>query len=55
MTIEDFKKYALNELKKSPSPLLDLNVLLEHFLKLNKTKNNKYNIVRTNTSHGEGV
>ena len=38
MTIEDFKKYALNELKKSPSPLLDLNVLLEHFLKLNKTQ-----------------
>ena len=38
MTIEDFKKYALNELKNSPSPLLDLNVLLEHFLKLNKTQ-----------------
>ena len=38
MTIEDFKKHALNELKNSPSPLLDLNVLLEHFLKLNKTQ-----------------
>lgn len=38
MTIEDFKKHALNELKKSPSPLLDVNVLLEHFLGLNKTQ-----------------
>ena len=38
MTIEDFKKIALNELKNSPSPLLDVNVLLEHFLGLNKTQ-----------------
>lgn len=38
MTIEDLKKYALNELKKSSSPLLDVNVLLEHFLKLDKTQ-----------------
>ena len=38
MTIEDFKKYALNELKNSPSPMLDVNVLLEHFLKLKKTQ-----------------
>ena len=38
MTIEDFKKYALNELKKSPSPMLDVNVLLEHFLDFNKTQ-----------------
>ena len=37
MTIEDFKKYALNELKNSPSPMLDVNVLLEHFLDFNKT------------------
>lgn len=38
MTIEDLKKIALNELKNSPSPLLDVNVLLEHFLGLNKTQ-----------------
>lgn len=38
MTIEDFKKIALNELKNSPSPLLDLNVLLEHFLGFDKTQ-----------------
>lgn len=38
MTIEDLKKYALNELKKSSSPLLDVNVLLEHFLNLDKTQ-----------------
>lgn len=38
MTIEDFKKIALKELKNSPSPLLDVNVLLEHFLGLNKTQ-----------------
>lgn len=38
MTIEDFKKIALNELKNSPSPLIDVNVLLEHFLGLNKTQ-----------------
>lgn len=38
MTIQEFKSYAKNQLYNSPSPDLDVQVLLEHFLKLNKTQ-----------------
>lgn len=38
MTIQEFKSYAKNQLQNSPSPDLDIQVLLEHFLKLNKTQ-----------------
>lgn len=38
MTIQEFKSYAKNQLQNSPSPDLDVQVLLEHFLKLNKTQ-----------------
>ena len=31
-----FKSYAKNQIQNSPSPDLDVQVLLEHFLKLNK-------------------
>ena len=38
MTIQEYKSYAKNQLHNSPSPDLDIQVLLEHFLKLNKTQ-----------------
>ena len=38
MTIQEFKSYAKNQLQNSPSPDLDIQVILEHFLKLTKTQ-----------------
>lgn len=38
MTIQEFKSYAKNQLHNSPSPDLDIQVILEHFLKLSKTQ-----------------
>ncbi len=42
MTIQQFKTFAIKELssskRPSPSPALDVSVLLEHFLKMSKTE-----------------
>lgn len=38
MTINEFKKFCFKELNFSPTPELDCNVLLEHFLNLSKTQ-----------------
>ena len=38
MTIQEFKSSAIKKLSSSPSPALDVSVLLEHCLKLNKTQ-----------------
>lgn len=39
VTLQNFKKSALNELKNlSPSPQLDIQVLIEHYLNINKTQ-----------------
>ena len=38
MTIQEFKSNAKNQLQNSPSPDLDIQVILEHFLKLSKTQ-----------------
>ena len=38
MTIQEFKSYAKNQLQNSPSPDLDIQVFLEHFLNLTKTQ-----------------
>ncbi len=37
MTIKDFKSQAVKSLDKSPSPALDVEILLCHFLQLDKT------------------
>ncbi len=37
MTIKDFKSQAIKSLVKSPSPALDIEILLCHFLQLDKT------------------
>ncbi|MCR5253685.1 MAG: hypothetical protein K6C98_08225, partial [Treponema sp.] len=37
MTIKDFKSQAVKSLVKSPSPALDIEILLCHFLQLDKT------------------
>jgi release factor glutamine methyltransferase len=38
MTIQEFKSNAKKQLQDSPSPDLDIQVILEHFLKLSKTQ-----------------
>lgn len=38
MTVEEFKKFACEELENSPSPALDANVFLERFLHFDKTQ-----------------
>ena len=45
MTIQEFKTSAIKELSNSPSPALDISVMLEHCLKINKTQ------VLLNASH----
>ncbi len=52
MTIQEFKSYAKKELINSPSPDLDIQILLEHFLELTKTQillNNGKDLTTTQT------
>ena len=38
MTIQEFKTSAVKELSRSPSPVLDVSVMIEHCLKMNRTQ-----------------
>ena len=38
MTIQEFKISAVKELSRSPSPVLDVSVMIEHCLKMNRTQ-----------------